>query len=1619
MNVTDILPDGLVLEDYTASKGTYSNGIWKIGDLKANEKTGIYVKTKIIKTGEIINSAYAISAENDTDMSNNNASHTITVEPTIDLAISKKANKTNPNYGDSVKWTIIITNKGIDKATNVTIKDILPAGLILSDGSHEYQLFVGNLNVNQSFTTEIITYVNATGIIKNTASVSGSEYDIDLSNNEISESISVGKATDLEIKKTASNANPKLNDSVDWTITVKNNGPNDATNVIITDILPSGLNYVSSTPSKGRYSNSVWNIDSLNINEIAALTITTKISKTGLIINAANVTSDEFDIDKSNNNDNYGINVSPASDLSIVKSVNNSNPNYGDLVKWRVTVTNNGPDTAHNVSAVDCLPEGLVIVNGNTNYFAESLGALKSVSFDFVTLVNKTGLLINRVNVTGSEFDYNLANNNASSSVNVAPASDLAVVKSVNNSSPCYGDLVTWTVAVTNNGPDVAHNVSISDVLPVGLVIVRGNTNHFVESLGVLESVSFDYVTLVNKTGMIVNTVNVTSDEYDFNKSNNRDNSSINVSPASDLAVVKIANNSHPNYGDLVKWTVTVINYGPDTAHNISVVDSLPEGLVIINGNTNYFAESLGALKSVSFDFVTLVNKTGLLINRVNVTCSEFDYNLTNNNASSSVNVLPASDLAVVKSVNNSAPYYGDLVKWTVAVTNNGPDTAHNVSISDVLLDGLVIVSGNANHFIDSLGVLESVSFDFVTLVNKTGLIVNTVNVTSDEHDFNKSNNRDNCSINVSPASDLAVVKLVNNSSPSYNDLVKWTVAVTNYGPDIAHNVSISDVLPEGLVIINGNTNYFVESLGVLESVSFDFVTLVNKTGLLINRVNVTGSEFDYNLTNNNAFALVNVLSASDLAVVKSVNNSHPNYGDLVAWTVTVTNNGPNIAHNVSISDMLPEGLVVISGKPNQFIESLGVLESVSFDYVTLVNKTGLIVNAVNVTSDEYDFNKSNNWDNCSIDVSPASDLGVVKSVNNSHPNYGDLITWTVVVTNYGPDICHNITVSDVLPEGLVIISGTTDYFVESLCVLDSVSFDFVTLVNKTGSFINNVNVNGSEFDYNLDNNNATCTVNVSPACDLEIIKSVNDTNPNYLDNIKWIITLTNNGPDTASNVRVNEILPSSLKLISYDASKGYFEDNTWIIDELAINNQVYLEITTQVVQTGNITNIVNVFSDEYDYNPSNNAANKTVSVNPAIDLKVTKTVNNTAPNYNELINWTITVTNNGPDKANNIEIIDKLPEGLLLVNYTATKGYYDEGVWKYCCVEVGEIVTLEITTKVVRTGEFTNNVSGSADEYDYNKSNNYDSQSINVLKASNLQIIKSVNQSEVNYHDLVKWTLIVRNNGPDDATNVVVNEALPYGLTLISTSDENYSNGIWYVGNIAAGQSKQLEIITRVDATGTINNIVNVTGDQYDEDPTDNNDNKSIEIPPVADLSIVKTASNQKYNAGELIEYVIEISNNGPDTAENITVNEILEGSLTLDSVIVSSGYYDYVNNVWNIESLGNGEKARLIVKAIAEKEGFVSNKVNVSSNTIDDNLNNNYGECIVEIVKKSANITKSGASTVKSKLTKSNVKSGGLNNAANHRVELKSTGIPISLLIFISLISLAFCNINILKKR
>lgn len=784
------------------------------------------------------------------------------------------------------------------------------------------------------------------------------------------------------------------------------------------------------------------------------------------------------------------------------------------------------------------------------------------------------------------------------------------------------------------------------------------------------------------------------------------------------------------------------------------------------------------------------------------------------------------------------------------------------------------------------------------------------------------------------------------------------------------------------------------------------------------------------------------VFPKADLQLNKSSNLINANYGDIVIWTLKITNNGPNVGTGIRLKDLIPDGLIILSCDDENYnkktgilnIDSLNMGESKIINIKTLVNKTGTFINEASVSGNEYDWDLKNNNDSAGINVNPSADLAVKILVNDTNPKFNSLVKWTLRVTNNGPDEATGVVVCDLLSKDLIYLSSTGNYDVksglwniETLESGKSVSIDIVTLVNKTGKIANDASVSGKEYDWNLSNNYDNKSIAVDVCADLAIKKLVNDTNPKFNSLVEWTLRVTNNGPDTATGVVVCDILPEGL--ISIDKSFN----GTWNVGKLLNNQTKELTIICLVNKTGKLVNIADIAGNEYDCNLTNNIVNKSIEVAQSADLFVKKYVNNTSPDFGEIIKWSVVVSNNGPDIATNVQVNDLLDDGLIFVKSSSTKGNYDvkSGIWTIDSLAPETDETLNIYCKVNKIGKILNFVSVNSTQYDWNESNNHDNESVNAVKIADLSVIKLINNSNPNYNDLIKWTIIVSNKGPNMATGVIVNDLLPKSVEYISSylskGFYNPVNGIWDVGNLNVGEKLQLNIVSKIVKTGDITNVVNVKGNEKDSNLTNNHFEKSVHVKPAADLSIEKSVSKQEVNINDLIEYVIEITNNGPDSAENIKVSELLNPNLKVISFESTKGNFNNTNNVLTIDSLVNGEKVRLTINAAANACGKFENKVVVSSDTFDyDKSNNQDGTSVFVSENTTEKIENPVNDTYLLVLAKNSLQKSMISKLENlthpqslTSIELPKTGLPIVLLLLVSMISIGFLPIKISKKR
>ena len=1250
-------------------------------------------------------------------------SATFTVN-TADLAVVKTVSNPTPNVGDTITFTITLSNLGPNTATQVEVTDTFPtAGLqivgspTVSRGTYDTATGVWDVGTvlvgagnTQTLTIQALVLAPAVNTIPlaqtNVATVTNSAEPDPNPGNNTGSATETPKYADLGVKKTTDNVQPGVGDTVTYTVSLFNLGTSAATNVEVTDTLPANVTFVSATPSAGSFDDTskVWSIPNVpTTNGIAnplTLTIVATATSTGRSFNTVAITaSDVWDPNDRNNTAKTPTDPVEA-DLVVSKTADDSRPNVGDNVTFTVTLNNLGPSSAANVAVNDLLPAGLEYVShvaSSGTYVPGTgvwtLGTVPASTANTLTVVATVLApasgpalpVTNAATATSTTPDPNPDNNTDDKTVTPLQA-DLAVFKVVDDPNPNVGDTITFTIEVDNFGPDAATQVVVNDILPAGLTFVSASTStgSYAGGVWTVGTVAAGGAATLTVTATVnaptspgipqpvTNTATVSGREYDPDPSNNTD--SVTETPQyADLAVTKVVSDATPNVGDTITFTITLSNLGADTATNVTVLDQLPAGLQFVSATTNEGSYDPG---------------TGI---------------------------------------------------WTVG-------TVDTLFARTLQIDALVLppVSGVPQPATNTASVQAS-----------------------DQYDPDPSNNTD--SVTETPQyADLAVEKVVSNPNPNVGGQVTFTITLRNLGIDEATGVTIADPLPSGLTFVSASpsagTNYSpatgvwqVDTIPAGGEKTLAIVVAVPGPGSFTNVAAVaTTDQFDPDHTNDSGESTISTREA-DLAVAKTVSDPTPNVGDTITFTVSVSNLGPDSANNVEITDSFPvAGLDLLSAVPSQGtfntgtgVWTVGTVDVGSASAQTLLITARVLAPAVNTVpasqtnvatvtaADEYDPNPGNNT-GTATETPLYADLGVKKTTNNVQPNVGDTVTYTVSLFNLGTAVATNVEVTDALPANVSFLSATPAagtrfeesptggvWSVPSIAPGQTFVLTLTVEAVNTSVAFNTATITHSDvWDPNNRNNTARTPTDPQEA-DLIVSKTVDQTAPNVGDNVTFTITLENVGPSTAQNVAVTDLLPAGLQFVSASPSAGSYAagSGVWTLGSVpaATTNTLLVVATVLAPASGPaqaLTNTATATSTTPDPNPDNNTDQSTLTPQSA-DLAVFKTVDNAEPSIGELVTFEIVVANYGPDTATLVTVNDPLPSGLEFVSASASQGAYvaGTGVWTVGTVTTADTPTLSITAKVIRRtgGTETNTATVSGREYDPDPSNNTDSVDVEV----------------------------------------------------------------------------------------------------------------------------------------------------------------------------------------------------------------------------------------------------------------------------------------------------------------
>ncbi len=976
--------------------------------------------------------------------------------------------------------------------------------------------------------------------------------------------------------------------------------------------------------------------------------------------------------------------------LGIAKTPDAGTLTAGSPTDWTIAVTNTGSGVAHAVTVTDVLPAGTTYTPGAASVvpsggFTETsitpgpgvgqttvvwtltsiaAGATRTITVPVATdpALASGATLTNSASTTAQDVPPVVSD---TGSRIVATSADLEASKSGPATGVPGGPDLTYSIGVTNHGPSVARSVTLSDPLPANATFVSA-TGGCTESAGVVSctvgdlasggSFSADVMLSypASATGPRTNTVTAASLTPDPGPGPNTASVTTALQPSADMQIVKTRSAAEVNNGEDITYTLVVTNNGVSDAAAVALSDPLPAGTSFVSADapctesSGTVACALGTFApgdSQTLHVTVTATAPGTVDNTATVSTTTPDPDPDNDTSTASVLVKPTADLRATKIAPASANV-GDTITYTIGATNDGPDDAADVQLSDVLPAGLQFVSadapctessGTVTCAVGALADGDSVTREIraTVLAPAAGTTVsNTSTVSTTTHDPDHANDEATDTTDVARDADLRLTKSAAPAAILRNHTTTFTLTATNDGPSAAVNAKISDPLPAGLEFVSADAGCAEASgtvtcdLGDLASGASAVRHVVVKgitNGLWTNNATVSSDTRDRDHSNDSASADVTVGPRADLSITKTAPATVPAGGE-VTWTLKVTNQGPDDATGVTITDPLPAGVVFVSADSPCTQASgtvtcpVGALAAGASQTLTvkatapvaLADRT--LVNTATVKGDQGDADPADDSASASTLVGPAADLAIAKQ-GPATAVAGGTITWQVVVTNKGPSIATNVTVADTLPAGLTLVSATPD---QGTCATGATitcnvgtlpvgASTHVAIVARTAtadvgkSVTNSASVTAEQPDPDSTNNTATAsattlTVEVSGGGQggggttptgtpkLVIRKTVSAKRVAAGQRLIYWVTVTNTGTGDAADVRICDRLPARLTYLRTPGARFIKGDACWTRARLAKGKATTVRFEARVAHDApggaRITNVAVVTAD-------------------------------------------------------------------------------------------------------------------------------------------------------------------------------------------------------------------------------------------------------------------------------------------------------------------------------------------------------------------------------------------------------------------------------------------------------
>lgn len=602
------------------------------------------------------------------------------------------------------------------------------------------------------------------------------------------------------------------------------------------------------------------------------------------------------------------------------------------------------------------------------------------------------------------------------------------------------------------------------------------------------------------------------------------------------------------------------------------------------------------------------------------------------------------------------------------------------------------------------------------------------------------------------------------------------------------------------------------------------------------------------------------------------------------------------------------------------------------------------------------------------------ADLQIVKNAPTPDPvNAGELLTYTLDITNAGPDTATNITVTDALGP-LVYTGGLDDVQITAQpasgpgsCTVDNranptfpmdgtgrtvrcnfpqmaptetATIEIVVRPNTalTGSHTNSATIYSSAVgDPDRTNNSDSASSQIIGIFDMEVstwastatAADVNTAPAGSL--VSFTSKVESLGPSSVPNAKLTIQLPANATYQSLPSVGGASCDDsnagpptrqivcTWNgqIPAGAVRDVTYTVLmpndTSQTVTSASHVEL-NTPVAPGETSLTNNDASKAITLSPpSTDLQVDIQDAPDPVNLGGTTTYTVRVLNAGPSSATNAALNVTFGPDTAVFSYQGTLTVDQGGTcipppspgmtsgtitctWPTLPPNQTATVTFKMRGESLNAGAQTGssrvNVSVSADETDPQLANNTDSANTTISRipppgiTTDLSVDKTATVTEIFQGRPFNYTLTVTNNGPVPVTpelGAQVVDVLPatVALTMVPTgcNYESASRALTCrIDNLAVGAPYPITIPVTA-STPLTSNIVNTARTDVPTDPNPGNNSDTVTVKAVRiDLQMEKAASQPIVVDGDTFTYTLTVTNNGPGDYDATMAAEITD---------------------------------------------------------------------------------------------------------------------------------------------